>query len=133
MLSTDPVDILLDEDNNFTFINGVLQFSRGLQAVRQGQRLRLLAVRGEWFMDLDDGVPWMERDGVPKNIAILGQKFNRSRLLNEARKALFATPGTTSILQLIANFESKSRVATLQYQTRTIFGDTPLDTLTRTI
>lgn len=133
MLVTDKIDILVSKDNRLTFINGQLQLSSGLPGIEQAQRIRLLDVAGEWFMDLDDGVMWLERPGVLASQAILGQKFNRSKLINIISDVLLKTPGTNDILLLTAAFDAPTRLASVVYQTMTIFGATSINTLERVI
>lgn len=133
MLSTDPIDFLIDVDGNFTFVNGRIVMATGLDAIAQGQRIRILNIAGEWFDNLDDGVPWLERDGVTADQAILGQKYDVNKLFNALRAAILATPGTTSITSLFASFDPSTRKVSVTYSTKTIFGDTPETTLVQQV
>lgn len=129
MLSTDPIDFLWDINGNLTFVNGRPVMATGLAAIAQGQRIRMMNFAGEWFENLDDGVPWFERDGVTAQQAILGQPYDVNKLLNDLRAPILATPGTTTINYLTAVFNPQTRKVAVTYQTTTIFGDTPVDTL----
>lgn len=130
-LKTDRVDIAIDPDGNFTFLNGVLQFTSGPAAVAQSQRIHLLNVKGEWFDDLEDGVAYIERDGVTAADALLGQKFNRTKAIAAFTEALMASYATTSVDEIDAEFDDATRICTIDYSTTTIWGDTVADSLTR--
>jgi hypothetical protein len=65
-LLTDPIDLLLDDNNDLVFRDGDLVFSTGIEAVVQACRIVMQMFRGEWFLNLDAGLPYWE--------SILGQK-----------------------------------------------------------
>lgn len=135
LLSTDQIDVAVDPATNDIPAQGDLTMTSGIAAVIQGARIRLRAVAGEWFINLDFGVALYERDGVPASRAILGQKFNRLKAINEYRDALLGTstkagvPGLVELLKLEVAFDGPTRTMTVLWQARTAFGDTPVDTL----
>jgi hypothetical protein len=56
------VDLALDPaDDDLLVSDGLLALVRGADAVAQRLRLRLALVRGSWFLDLGEGVPFLER------------------------------------------------------------------------
>ena len=119
-LESDPIDWLLDSDGDIT-ITSDIQFSTGVQAIRQGIAIRMQNFEGEWFMDLDNGVPYWGR--------ILGEKFNEADLLAIFRVPLLATPGVTGIVSLTATWDGTTRTATINWEVSTEFGDTVADSL----
>jgi hypothetical protein len=86
-------------------------------------------IAGEWFLDLDAGVPYFERDGVPASKAIFGQKYDQAKALRAFRAALESTPGVVAITQLTVMFNAASRALAVTWRATTTFGDTPIDTL----
>lgn len=126
MLSTDPIDLALDADGDLDVATGL---TRGLAAVVQGCRVRLSMFRGEWFLDLSAGVPYLPRDGVSEAEAILGQRFNDTKARAAFRQALLATPGVVAVLQLDLDFQTGERRLTATWRVRTEFGDSPVEVL----
>ena len=128
-LSTDPIDLQLDPATGDLAVGGGLALSRGLAGVVQAARIGMQLIAGEWFLDLDLGVPWFERDGVPAARAIFGQKFNEAKLTRELGAVLAQTPSIVSVTQLTVKFSAATRAVTVVWSARTSFGDTPIDTL----
>lgn len=128
MLITDPVDWELDDDNDLII---PLRYTSGLAAVAQGARIRLNMIRGEWFMDLDLGIPWMENDTVPAEQAILGEQFNKAKAIAAVRTMLLLTPGVRSIKSLEIDWDNSARTMTVTWELTTEWGDTEPDSLER--
>jgi hypothetical protein len=129
MLSTDPIDLLLDPSTGDLVVQADLALSSGLGAVVQAARIRMAMIAGEWFLDLDAGLPYFERDGVDASRAIFGQRFDQDKALRAFRDALEGTPGVVAIAQLDVAFDVRSRAMTVTWRATTSFGDTPIDTL----
>lgn len=130
ILSTDPIDIPIDPvTGDIVIVNGRITPSSGIAGVIQGVRRRIQMIAGEWFLDLDYGVRYFERFGVPAASAIFGQKYDQGKADAELRRAIIATPGVTSILRLDIAFSGTTRALSVNWQARCTFGDTPVDTL----
>lgn len=99
-----------------------LRYTTGLEAVAQAIRIRLLNFKGEWFADLDDGVPYLARDGVDASEALLGQQFNELRALAAFRTAIKAAPGVDVLDLLAVEFNNATRTLTVSFRVRTSFG-----------
>lgn len=95
------VDLLLDANGDLDLSNGTLNFTTGLPAVTQGCSIRLKNFKGEWFLDLTDGMPYFQD--------ILGQKFNKAKVYKAFRNALISTPGVIQILKLTVDFDNLAR------------------------
>ncbi len=131
-LETDPIDLALDADGDLAFDEtGSPYFTRGLPAVKQACYIAVSMIRGEWFLDLDAGVPWLERDGVDAATAILGQRFDESKVRREVRAALFTVPEIVDVPVLTAAFNSTTRRVSVSWEALTAFGETITDTLER--
>lgn len=116
MLLTDPIDLLLDDDGDLVVEGGDLVLSSGLPGAAQGIRIRVLTFRGEWFLDLDDGVPYFQE--------ILGHKFEETRAREAFREAIAAAPGVVEVPSITLDFNRGTRVLTISWTARTEFGDT---------
>lgn len=123
LLVDDPVDLMLDpitgdlalDDNNSPY------FSRGLPAIAQGIRITLRMFKGEWFLNLDEGVPWYQD--------ILGKKYNNAQLLDILRKRIVVVPGVASIASLTATWDGATRTVTVNFEVVAVFGGTVADSL----
>lgn len=136
ILSTDEIDIALNAAGDIP-ATGDLTMTSGVDAVMQGARIRLRQVAGEIFTNLDQGVRYLERDGVLARDAIMGQKFDRAKALREFRRALLGdvslgvvgVPGIIELTRLECTFVTATRTLTVTWQARTDFGDTPVDVI----
>lgn len=129
-LVTDPICLATDRDGDIIV---PLQWARGLDAVVQGCRTRLRMVRGEWFLNRDEGVRYLPNDIVPAAQSILGQKFDRLRCDADMRGAILKTPAVVEVLLMSIEFNARTRAVTVRWQARAEFGDTPVDVLTRAV
>jgi hypothetical protein len=127
-LVNDPIDFLLDADGDLTIADGDLVFSTGLAAVVQIVKLAVGLYRGEWFLDLDEGVPYIANDVVTESEALLGSKFNELRARTVFRDAILAAPGVVALTSLAVSFVSATRTMVVEFRVRTEFGDS--DTVT---
>jgi len=119
-LATDRQDFLLDADNDLV-IDGDFAFTSGVAGVAQTIRLRMLAVKGEWFLDLGDGVPYFD--------GLLGSRFDAAAVTQLFRSQLLAIPLVSSILAFGLNFDGVTRTLTVSWEVKTVFGDTVTDSL----
>lgn len=133
MLPTEPLDLLLDSSGDLVIVDGDAPLAVGVDGVAQLIRIAVLLVRGEWFLNLDAGIPYFERDGVPAAEAILGQAFNELATTAAFREAILAVPGVDRIDQLSATYEGTQRLLTVRWTVITVFGVTLSDSLSRGI
>ncbi len=132
LLVDDPIDLLLDETtHDIVIADGDFVFSRGLQGLAQAIKIAVEMIRGEWFSDLDEGVPWFERDGVDASEALLGQKFNEGKIVAAIRDAILSIPYEVEIKTIAATFDRTTRTVSMSWDVKTVWGDTLADTLTR--
>lgn len=127
ILITDPIDLLVDTTGQIVIVIDV-QFSRGLPAVVQECRLALQTIRGEWFLDLDEGVPYFERDGVSAAEALIG-RYDEDKVLKAFRDALMSVAEVAEIVTLKAVLDKVTRGVRVTWAVRTVFGDTDPNTL----
>lgn len=122
-LETDPIDLLLDDDNDLVFENGDLVFSKGLDAIVQQCRIAMQMFQGEWFLNLDAGLPYWE--------SILGQKPSVAIQAAQifVRRELELIDGVVDILKLDVSYTRETRVLSVTWQVDTEFGETPADVI----
>ncbi len=131
-LLTDKCDLALDVDGDLLIADdGDLARTSGLGAVVQACRIALSLVRGEWFANLSDGVPYFEREGVDPSEALLGGKFNRQKFVSAFQDALRLVEGVIEIVSLTVDYDAVTREARVRWIVRTEFGDTDPDSLAR--
>lgn len=123
LLITDPVTLLLDADGDIDMENG-FQLETGLDAVVTGVQTRLRLIRGEWFADLDAGVPWLENDSVTKTEAVLGKPFDEAKVRAVILEQIYDTPGIKDVTALTVVFDGVTRECNITWQANTLFGDT---------
>ncbi len=123
-LLAQPIDLLLDEDDDLV-VTTDLDLVRGIEGVAQMCRIAVQMFAGEWFLDLDVGVPyWQDILGASAEIATLSARAG-------FRDELLAVEGVLDLLILRVTFDDAlSRTLTVEWQVRTALGNTPLDTLT---
>lgn len=120
-LLTDPIDLLLDDDNDLVIEDGDLKFSKGIDAVVQQCRIALQMFQGEWFLDLDAGIPYWQ--------SILGHKpkvaIEAARIF--MRGELERVDGVDEVTKLDIVYGGATRTLTVTWQVSTVFGETPAD------
>lgn len=115
------VDLVLDSDGDLV-VDTDAHFTTGLLAVSQGARIRLQMFKGEWFLDLDKGVPWLPNDIVADVDAILGQRFNEVKVRGAIRPILQDTPGVITINKLDISFTGSTRALRVDWRVTTTDG-----------
>lgn len=117
-----------DDDGDLLF---PLELAGGLEAVQIGVKTRVQMCRGEWFLNLDVGLPLLPTpDGsVLESQAILGQKFDPVKIRAAFLAEILTTPGVVDVPVLRTSLDTSTRVLTVTFVVRTQFGDTPEDSL----
>lgn len=130
LLVTDPLDVALDADGDLTLgADGGPYLIAGLAGVAQLVRAALLLFRGEWFANLDAGVPWLANDVVPEERAILGQPLDEAYVRAAVRDAVLGVPGVLALTRLEISLDATTRALSITWAASTVFGDTTPDTL----
>lgn len=115
-------DLKLDPDTHDLVLEDFdLALVEGLARVRQQLAIRLQFFRGEWFLDLDFGVPWFQE--------VLGVKpppVSHAELL--IRDQVLSTPDVEELEELGVDYVGESRALTVELRAKTNFGDVDLTT-----
>jgi len=97
-LNPDCNDLALDEFGNLVFWEGEETLAN---EVAQSIRNRLLMYRGEWFYDLDEGIPYFEE--------VLRKAPDFSLIDQIFRQAISETPGVQTVTRLRFRLDRVSR------------------------
>jgi len=119
-LVTDPVDLELDSFGDL-IVSREFTFTTALKAIAQEIRIRLQTFRGEWFLDLDTGIPYFETDDDP---GILGRPYDDERIRRIFRLEILAVEGVVRLKTLRTEFDKSTREVSIRWEAETEFGDT---------
>lgn len=109
----------LTEDWDFQLGHGISDYwSDRPEGVLQGVLTRLKLLKGEWFNDTSEGMPW--RDDV------LG-KDTRTKYDMAIRRRILGSMGVKSIVDYASNFDSEERQITVSATLETIYGQAVLE------
>ena len=115
-------DLSLDATTgDFLMSQGDLYLTTEYNAIAQDVRVRLRFFRGEWFLDLDAGVPFYE--------AILVKSPNLAVIRDIIGEAILEAPGVKSITSLTLDFNRATRELTVAATVNTDLGELNLNTL----
>lgn len=95
---------------------GQAQIVSDAAEVAQRIRIRLRTFLGDWFLDEDLGIPYLQE--------IIGQKrrFAVERASALLRAEILDTPGVLEIVLFTLDFDAATRTLTVTFQATTIFG-----------
>ena len=99
------MDLLLDASGDLDLTTNDIQLVDGVEAVRQELQIRFRFFLGEWFLDPDEGVPYI-RDVLVKN-----PSEGRVRAL--LTEVATSTPGVTEVTNLELDLDIGTRTLTV--------------------
>lgn len=102
--------IALDTNGDWDVSSGTLTFLEGADETAQKVKARLSFHRGEWFLDLSQGVPYFE--------AFLVKNPDIDALRQVVRKIILDTPGVKSVDTLTLDWDRKRRRMSMTFQAR---------------
>lgn len=103
---------------DYSFGNGPLDFYRDVpQAVGQSVQTRLLLWLGEWYLNIEDGTPYMQ--------GILG-KYSQSVADVTIQDRVLDTTGVINISEYESILDTENRSLSVSLTINTIYGPTEL-------
>jgi hypothetical protein len=111
----------LDENYDYVFGRNDLDFINDINAVTQAIRTRVLLLRGEWWEDVEDGLPLFQ--------SILEQRVTENGLLaadTAIMEAIMSTIGVTQIMSYKGEYDKKSRSYHAQAEIMTVYSSEPI-------
>ena len=82
------------------------------EGVAQCVRTRLALWRGQWFIDIDEGTPWLQQ--------IMGHRMVVETIL---RERILSTPGVLAVPSFETIFDPDARTVTVTAVITTAFGE----------
>lgn len=104
----------LDANGDYSFGSRQADFFRDTaQTVAQAVQTRLLLSRGEWFLDVTEGMPW--------NGEVLG-KQPRASYDWAIRQRILGTPGVTALTDYSSQLDPQTRGLSVTASISTLYG-----------
>lgn len=115
-------DIYLDPlTNDLSFINGEIRLTESIEeVVRQKVSIALRTYRGEWFANIEQGVPYLENDNNP--IQILG-KTSKTVFDTTVRSEILEVQGVTNVTYYESTLDRVNSTITISFQATTKSGE----------
>ncbi|MBB4063695.1 hypothetical protein [Gellertiella hungarica] len=100
---TDRIALAIDPETNDLFLSadGNIATVTSAEAVGQHARQRLGTFAGEWFLDTEAGVPWLD--------GILGSSYDPALAESVVKAELLDTDGVTEITSFAVRFDRATR------------------------
>lgn len=109
----------LTADDDYSFGNNQLDFYRDEPAaVGQSVKTRLLLWLGEWFLDIDQGTPYMQ--------GILG-KYSQEVADTTIKDRVLDTTGVVDIQNYESLKDADNRSLSVRFDLDTIYGPSPVE------
>lgn len=111
------IDLLLDPLTHDLVVYSDLQL---IDSVSQRIKQRLLVLAGEWFLDKEKGLPYIDE--------LFSKKEGDTRLIESViRKTIVETPGVKSLLSFSVNYRNEERVGSISFTVSTTEGLSSLE------
>lgn len=99
----------------FNRLNGGLVFKTSLEAIAQAVHIRLATLRGEWFLDILNGIPYLDQ--------ILIKAPNLQVIEQLLRREIESVPGVKSVKTMTLNHDRSARKLSVKFIADTDFGE----------
>lgn len=90
------------------------------ELLRQRIAITLLTYKGEWFANINFGVPYLQTQSVARGI--LG-KVSQALFDSEIKKAILGVEGVSAILRYSSQVSPQERTINIQFTVQTDSGD----------
>lgn len=108
----------LDANGDYTFGNGQADFFKNSpDGVAQAVKTRLMLWRGEWFLDNEEGTPYLQ--------GVIGKHSEQTRD-TVLRSQILNTEGVTGIASYESNVDPDTRKLNVLVTVDTIYGETTI-------
>lgn len=103
----------LDRNNDWRFGRGLAVYVQDSAAIRQNVATRIRSFAGDWFLDVDANIPWIE---------LLGRRDSREQVLREVERVTLSTEGVVKMTHLDMQYDKRTRVAVITLGFEDIFN-----------
>ena len=108
----------LDENWDYVFGHGKNDYLEGREAVGQAVKSRLLLLYGEWWEDLEDGLPLFERI-----LASSGSDANKRAVDIIFARRIGDTTGVLNVSWYDSSFDRNKRAYSFSCRVDTVYGE----------
>lgn len=108
----------LDENWDYVFGHGKNDYLEGREAVGQAVKSRLLLLYGEWWEDLEDGLPLFERI-----LASSGSDANKRAVDIIFARRIGDTTGVLNVSWYDSTFDRNKRAYSFSCRVDTVYGE----------
>lgn len=108
----------LDENWDYVFGHGKNDYLEGREAVGQAVKSRLLLLYGEWWEDLEDGLPLFERI-----LASSGSDANKKAVDIIFARRIGDTTGVLNVSWYDSSFDRNKRAYSFSCRVDTVYGE----------
>jgi hypothetical protein len=116
----DPVrDLAIDDDGDLDFTGGDLNFVAGEAAVRQAVRIKVKTFTGEIFLDESIGVDYLN--------VVLVKNPDPLAVREAIRERIASVADVTEVVGSQLEVDRSTRQASIRFQYRTIYSQTPVE------
>jgi len=113
------VDLYLNPSTkNLVIENGDFVTVLDLEAYKQQLSIRFKFFRGQWYLDKEEGSPWVDR---------VFSRLSRNEIKPMIFKIIKTTPGTSSVESLILKENRQTRTLSIEATIQTIFGEAKIN------
>ena len=110
----------LDSNRDWRFGKGRAVYKRNADAIAQNILTRLRSFRGDWYLDVDAGVNWIE---------LLGNPGTEKRIIRAVESTVLQTEGVISIQELKIIRRDSTRGVKIRIRYTDVFGASNPQTL----
>lgn len=108
------MNLLLTADNDLKIVDGSLQLVTGVDEIAQNIKDVLLDVQGDWFLNLDQGLPLFQE--------ILRKAASVTAIENTYLDAISSVAGVLDIEEFRIDFDPATRTASITFRAQTSDG-----------
>jgi len=110
----------LDKNLDWRFGKGRAVYKTNAKAIEQNVQTRLRSFRGDWYLDVDAGVNWIE---------LLGNPGTEKRIIRAVESTVLQTEGVISIQELKIIRRDSTRGVKIRIRYTDVFGASNPQTL----
>lgn len=104
----------LDTNEDFTFGRSLANYARESKEISQNVKTRLRMFKFDWFMDMQDGIDWLD---------ILGNRSNKDVILSECERVVLGTSGVARLISLTIDSVDSDRNAIISVAYQDVYGE----------
>lgn len=94
----------IDSAGDWTFGQSRINYATESEAISQNVVTRLRSFQGDWFLDLDHGLPWFQN---------LDKPASQERLKQSIKKVVIETTGVIELTSINLTVDAETRKATV--------------------